>query len=383
MDFDFSSEQEAFRKSVRDFAERELAPGYLERAQGTEYPRDLAKRMADLGYAGLMFSPEWGGGGADAVTVGIAAEEIARADFNAAYLTLGSALGYTVIERFANDVLKQEMIPGMISGEAIVAVAMTEPGAGSDPLSMTTKAVRTDGGWLLTGEKTSISNIEPASHIIVLAKTNPEAYHKGISMLVVSGDAAGISRQRFLDHGFRPAGRGAVAFDQVFVPDDHVLGDEGGAFKMIMNTFDFTRALIGLTAVACASAALEEAVEYAKTRTTFGRAIATYQGIAFPLAEHHTLLEAARLLCYRTLWLRDQGRPHTKEAAMCKWWCPKIAREALHDCLLTYGHVAYSEEHPIGQKLRDVMGSEIGDGTAQIQKIIISRELFGREFLPM
>lgn len=382
MDFDFSPEQEAFRKSVRDFAERELAPGYLERAQGTDYPWDIAKRMADLGYSGLMFSPQWGGGGADAVTAGIAAEEIARSDFNAAYLTLGSALGYTVIERFANDVLKQEMIPGMISGESIVAVAMTEPGAGSDPLAMTTKAVRTDGGWLLTGEKTSVSNIEHASHIIVLAKTDPDAFHKGISMLVVPGDAAGISRQRFLDHGFRTAGRGAVAFDQVFVPDDHVLGDEGGAFKMIMNTFDFTRALIGLTAIACASAALEDAVEYAKVRTTFGRPIATYQGVAFPLAEHHTLLEAARLLCYRTLWLRDQGRPHTKEAAMCKWWCPKIAREALHDCLLTYGHVAYSEEHPIGQKLRDVMGSEIGDGTAQIQKIIISRELFGREFVP-
>jgi cyclohexanecarboxyl-CoA dehydrogenase len=178
-------------------------------------------------------------------------------------------------------------------------------------------------------------------------------------------------------------GRGAVAFDDVVVSSDRLVGDEGGAFKMVMNTFDFTRALIGLTGVAAASAAIEQAIEYSKQRKTFGRPIANYQGVAFPLVEHATQLEAARWLCYRTLWLRDAGERHTKEAAMCKWWCPKIARDALNDCLLTYGHVAYSEEHPVGQQLRDVMGTQIGDGTAQIQKLIIAREMFGREFAPI
>ncbi|MGH2793838.1 MAG: acyl-CoA dehydrogenase family protein [Actinomycetota bacterium] len=383
MDLDFTPEQEAFRKSVREFAERELAPSYLERAKKHEYPWDVHKRMAQLGYLGLMFSTEWGGGGADAVTAGIVVEEIARVDFNSAYMAMTSALGFTIIERLANETIKQETIPGMISGDITLAVALTEPGAGSDPLGMTTKAVRTEGGWLLSGEKTSVSLIGHASHMLVLAKTNPEAFHRGITAFIVRGDAKGLARQTFRDHGFRPTGRGAVAFDDVFVPDDHVLGEEGGAFKMIMNTFDFTRALIGLTAIAAASGAIEEAAEYAKERKTFGRSILQYQGVAFPLVEHATRLEAAKWLCYRALWLRDNARPHTKEAAMCKWWCPKIAKDALEDCLLTYGHVAYSDEHPIGQKLLDVIGSQIGDGTAQIQKIIIAREMFGRDFVPM
>jgi cyclohexanecarboxyl-CoA dehydrogenase len=383
MDFEFTLEQEAFRKSVREFAERELAATYLERAKAHEYPWEVHKRMAELGYLGLMFSPEWGGEGADAVTAGMVAEEIARVDFDSAYITMTSALGYTIIERQTNDTIKQEMIPGMISGDVTLAVALTEPGAGSDPLGMTTKAVRTQGGWLLSGEKTSVSQIGHASHVLVLAKTNPEANHRGITAFIVRGEADGLSRQSFRDHGFRPTGRGAVAFNDVFVPDDHVLGEEGGAFKMIMNTFDFTRALIGLTAIAAASGAIEEAAEYAKERQTFGRSILRYQGVAFPLVEHATRLEAARWLCYRTLWLRDNGLPHTKEAAMCKWWCPKIAKDTLEDCLLTYGHVAYSDEHPVGQKLLDVMGSQIGDGTAQIQKIIIAREMFGRDFIPM
>ena len=383
MDFDFTPEQEAFRKSVREFSERELGPTYLERARAHEYAWDVHKRMAELGYLGLMFSEEWGGAGADAVTAGIVAEEIARFDFNSSYITMTSAVGYTIIERLANDTIKQEMIPGLVSGDVTLAVGLTEPGSGSDPVGMTCKATRTDGGWLVNGEKTSVSSIGHASHILILAKTNPDALHRGITAFIVRGDAEGISRQTFRDHGFRPMGRGAVAFDDVFVPDDHVLGEEGGAFKMIMNTFDFTRALIGLTAVAAASGTIDEAAEYAKERKTFGRSILQYQGVAFPLVEHATRLEAARWLCYRTLWLRDNGRPHTKEAAMCKWWCPKIARDAIEDCLLTYGHVAYSDEHPVGQKLLDVMGSQIGDGTAQIQKIIIAREMFGRDFIPM
>ena len=166
------------------------------------------------------------------------------------------------------------------------------------------------------------------------------------------------------------------------VPAAQRVGEENAGFQMVMATFDYSRAVIGLMCLGAAAAALERTCEHVKQRKAFGRPLATFEGVSFPIAEHLTFVEAASLLCYKTLWLRDQDLPHTKEAAMAKWWAPKVAVDALHDCLLLHGHYGYTDEYPIEQQLRDVIGLEIGDGTAQVSKIVISREVFGREFKP-
>ena len=201
----------------------------------------------------------------------------------------------------------------------------------------------------------------------------------GPTAFLVDLDAAGVSRQRFRDPGLRPVGRGAVTFEDTFVPAERLIGDEGRGFQLVMHEFDYSRALLGLMAIATAERAIDMTVDYARERTTFGRPLASYQGITFPIAEHLTKLEAARWLCYRALSLRQAGRRHTREAAMCKWWGPHVAIAAIEECVVAHGHVGWSDEMPLQAMRRDVSSLLIGDGTPQIQKLIIARDTFGRD----
>ena len=216
----------------------------------------------------------------------------------------------------------------------------------------------------------------------IYAKTDPAAGARGVTCFWVPLDLPGITRYRFRDMGWHAISRASIIFDQVRIPADHRLGDEGRGFYMVMTEFDFMRVILALSALGAAQASLKEATEYAKTRTAFGRPIAKFEGISFKIAEHAALIEAVRMLCYRTLWLKDQGLNHTKESAMCKWLGPLVSTQAIHDCLLVHGHFGYSAEYPLEQRLRDVIGFEIADGTAEVMKIVIARELIGREYLP-
>jgi cyclohexanecarboxyl-CoA dehydrogenase len=228
---------------------------------------------------------------------------------------------------------------------------------------------------VLDGEKTSISMADQADHAVVFARTGAEADRAaGISAFLVDLHAAGVSRTRFDDVGERAIGRGSIFFDQVRVPVSHRLGEEGAGFIQVMQGFDFSRALIGLQCLAVARVSLAETWAHVSERRAFGRRLSDNQGVTFPLAECETLVEAARLLCYRTLAAKDADQPHTREAAMCKWWAPQLAFEVVHKCLLLHGHSGYSTELPFEQRLRDVLGLQIGDGTAQIMKLIIARE---------
>jgi cyclohexanecarboxyl-CoA dehydrogenase len=195
-------------------------------------------------------------------------------------------------------------------------------------------------------------------------------------------DAPGVSRIALRDMGERAIQRGSLFLDDVHVPREFLIGDEGRGFYLIMQAFDYSRVIIALMCIGAAEQSLDETIDYVKHRQAFGRPLAKFEGVSFPVAEHATMLEAARWLCYRTLWLRDQGLPHSKEAAMVKWWGPKVAVDAIHECILLHGHYGYTQDLPLEQRLRDVIGLEIGDGTAQVSKIVIARELFGREFLP-
>ena len=263
-----------------------------------------------------------------------------------------------------------------------MCLALTEPDCGSDAAAIRMKAVREGDYYILNGEKTSITGGMTSDVSYLFAKTDPKAGARGVTSFLVPLDLPGVTKSAMSDMGFKSQPRCSIFMDDVRVPLDHRLSDEGKGFYMLMGTFDVLRVFLSLSALGGAETSLNEAIAYAKLRTAFGRPIARFEGVSFKIAEHATWIEVARLLCYRALWLADQGLPHTKEAAMCKWLGPVVARNAIHDALLIHGHVAYSEELPIEQRLRDVIGYEMADGTADIMKTIVARELIGKESRP-
>lgn len=382
MDFNFNDDQKSMAKVARNFAWKELLPKYGYWDQKEEFPREQWDKMARLGLLGLRISEKYGGQEADSVTAGLLAEEVARGDFNCAYGVLLTCLVGDILENFASERVKSEWLTGMARGEKVVCLALTEPHAGSDAAALKTRAVRQGDNYVLSGEKSAISLLMAADAAVVFARTGPAPRAKGVSAFLVPLDLPGITRQSYPDMGSKAIVRGSLFLDDVVIPAEYLIGREGGGFTQVMQAFDYSRVIIALMCLGAAQVTIEETIEYVKQRNVFGQPLAKFEGISFPLVEWLTRVEATRWLCYRTLWLRDQGLPHTKEAAMCKWLGPEIAAAAIHDCLLIHGHYGYTREFPVEQRLRDVIGLQIGDGTAQVQKIIIAREVFGREFLP-
>jgi cyclohexanecarboxyl-CoA dehydrogenase len=381
VDFAFTEAQEAFARVVRAFAREELAPQYAHWDRTAEFPAEQWRKMGQIGLTGICLPEAYGGQQADCVTVGIAAEEISRGDFNCGYALIENCLNGAILQH-ASESTKAAWLPGMARGDHVVAVAVTEARGGSDAASMQTRAVQRGDEYILNGEKSGISLVMPAAAVIVFAKTNQQAGARGVSTFLVPTHLPGVSRMPLKDMGERAIQRGSLFLDDVRLPRDALIGAEGQGFYLVMNAFDYSRVIIALMCIGAAEQSLDETIAYVKERQAFGRPLAKFEGVSFPIAEHATMLEAARWLCYRTLWLRDQGLPHSKEAAMVKWWGPKVAVEAIHECLLLHGHYGYTQDLPLEQRLRDVIGLEIGDGTAQISKVVVARELFGREFLP-
>lgn len=383
MDFRFSEEQEALRESVLKFARERLLPDYMRREKEGRFDRALVREMGALGMVAPNLPEDLGGMGADAVTCGLITEAIATGDFNLSYLPLLGTLLGGLLARHGQPRVVGKWVPRIARGEALIALGLTEPGVGSDAARLRLKVRRDGNGYVLNGEKTSISAADQADIAIVFGRTGrEEAGAKGISAFLVELDREGVTRTRFEDVGSAIVGRGSLFFDDVRVEGDALLGEENAGFSQIMRGFDFSRALIGLQCLGAARASLDETWAYVQEREAFGAPLAKFEGVTFPLAEAEALFEACRLLCYKTLWLCDQGLPHTAEAAMCKWWAPKLSFDILHQCLLLHGHYGYSKETAHQQRLRDVLGLEIGDGTAQIQKIIIARERIGRIAVP-
>ncbi len=379
--FGFSEEQEMFRRTARDFAQRELAPGAKERAKMEEYPREMLNKMGDAGLMGLGAPTKYGGQGADWVTLGIGVEELAKVDMCAALSLTNSALLKVVMTQCSED-LRQKYLAAAVKGECSACLVITEPHCGSDAAAIKTKAIRDGDYYIINGEKTAVTGGMSGDVAMFAAKTDPTLGARGVTFFLVPLDLPGISKSRIPDMGWQPMSGASLFFDDVRLPIEYRLSEEGKGFYMMMGQFDVLRVFLSLIPLGLAQASLEDAINYAKQRTAFGQPIARFEGVSFKIAEHATWIEAARLLCYRTLWLADQGLPHTKESAMCKWLCPVVAYDAIHDALLIHGHVAYSEEYPIEQRLRDTIGYEFTDGTAQVMKIIIARQLIGKEFRP-
>ncbi len=381
MDFTFTPEQDELARTVRLFATRELAPRSRDWDRTAEFPAETWRRMGELGLLGLRIPVEYGGVDADFVMVGIAMEETARGDFSCTYGIQLAALAGEILGKNGDPDVCRRWLPRVASGEAAMALALTEPSAGSDAAALQCRARRDGDDWIITGEKSGISLGMAAHAAIVFARTGG-AKSKGVSAFLVPLDAPGVARSALRDMGSHAVGRAVLSFDGVRVPGSHLIGAEGSGFQQVMRGFDYNRVAIALACLGIAQISLEETMAYVRERTTFGKPLARYEGVTFPIAEAATQLEAARLFSYRALWLADRGQAHTKEAAMVKWWAPKIARETIHQCLLLHGHYGYTDELPFEQRLRDVIGLEIGDGSAEIMKIIVARELMGRETLP-
>ena len=383
MEFAFTEEQDAIRDTARRFAEERLAPEFRQREQDRRIARELIAEMGALGLIGADLPAEFGGLGLDCVTAGIVIEETAAADLSVSYIQLIGSLNGKLLAAHAAPELAAKSIGDICAGRSITALGLTEPGGGSDAANLKLRARRDGDDYILNGEKTSISLSTQADTIMLFARTGSEDERAhGVSTFFAPLDDVGISRTEFDDMGSGAVGRGSLFFDDVRIPADCMVGEEGAGFRQVMGGFDFSRALIGLQVLGVARASLEEAWQYSTEREAFGNPIAAYQGVTQPLAECETFLAAATLLCYKTLWLRDQDLPHTKEAAMVKWWAPKVAFDIIHQCLLTHGHYGYTKDLPFEQRMRDVLGLQIGDGTAQIQKMVIAREIVGRIALP-
>jgi cyclohexanecarboxyl-CoA dehydrogenase len=381
MDFAFTEEQELFRAEIRRYAAENLAPHYQpDDVSGRMHP-GIFTSMAHMGLLGLRVPESLDGQGADAVTVGLAAEEVARANINAGYVLLSTALVCDIILSAGTAQQQADWLPKIATGAILPTLALTEPGHGSDAANIELAAKSTSGGWELSGEKTSISLTQDADHALVFARTGgPGA--RGVSAFFVSLDGPRVTRLRLDDVANRAAGRCSLFFDALPAGRELMVGDEGQGFISVMQGFEYSRAIIGLLALGTAAAAVEDAIGYARSRVTFGAPVSTRQGVAFPLVEHLTYLAGARHLCFEALWRKDQGLDHTVAANMVKWWAPKAAVDAIHQALLVFGHAAWSADNPQAQRLRDAMGFEIADGTAQIAKLVVARAVFGRGFAP-
>ena len=381
MDFQYTAEQDELVRALRAFARKELAPRSSHWDRTGEFPHDAWRQMGELGVLGLRVPPAYGGTEGDLLTMGLAMEEIARGDFSCTYGIQLAGLAGEIIGKNGEEAIKQRWLPPTARGEAIVALALTEPGAGSDAANLACRAVRDGDHYVISGEKSGIS-LGMAAHAAVLFARTGAGGARGISAFLVPLDLPGVTRSPLRDMGSRSIARAVLSFDGVRVPASHRLGKEGSGFNQVMQGFDYNRILIALGCLGAAQVSLEETMTYVKERKAFGRMLAQFEGVSFAIAEAATQIDAARLLCHRGLWLADRGLPHTKESAMVKWWAPKLAVDVIHQCLLLHGHYGYTDEFPFEQRMRDVIGLEIGDGTAEVMKVIVARELMGRETRP-
>jgi len=378
LDFEFTGEQELFRRTVREFARKEVAPKIREYERKGQFPWEIYRKMGNAGLLGLRLPKKYGGQEADAVTMGILQEELGRAGWQ---IPLGDILG-EILVLHGPEHLKSEWLPALVKGEKMLGIANTEPSAGSDAAAIATRAVRTSENYVLNGEKQFITGIEECGAYCLLAKTDPDKGSKGVSMFLVETNRPGVEKHKLDALGWKLFSFGGLVLRDVTIPSTNLIGEENQGFLYVMETFDLMRALIAIWCVGMAEESLDENIEYVKQRKAFGRPIAKFESVQSRIVEGYTKLEAARLLCYRTLWLKDKGQRITKEASMIKWYVPVLAFNVVNDCLQNRGALGFTTECLDEYRLREIRGASIGDGTTDINKIVVARELLGREFLP-
>ena len=373
LNFRFSDSEEMYREQIRRFAKTELAPMRQRWDQKRERPQEMVTKALDAG----LLDPDM-----NHMMRGIMIEEVGYVDFNCALPFLVTTEPFE-LNRLDGvpDKIRNPVRQAVREGKTIIAVGFTEPESGSDVANFRSTAVLDGDEWVINAVKNSISWAN-ADYFTITCRT--EESRKGIwslSNFFIPKEVKGVKPPRLWDDiGTHGAERGEVRFEDVRIPKDYLIGERGKAYLQMAQLFDTNRAYIGLKCIGAAQASVDETCEFAKQRTVMGKPISGYQGVSFPLVEAETQLEAARLLCYKTLWLRDENLPNSKEGAMCKWWVPEITYEIVRQCLTLHGHYGYSSELPFEQRLRDILGWQIGDGTSQLSKLLVARSMFGKEF---
>jgi acyl-CoA dehydrogenase len=376
MNLRFSEEQEMMRKMVRDFAENEISP-FIERMEKGEFPREILRKMGELGLMGIPVPEKYGGAEMDFVSYIIAINEISRVSATVGViLSVHTSVGTNPILYFGSDEQKQRFLPKLASGEYLAAFCLTEAGSGSDAKNMKSRAVKKDDHYVINGSKMFITNGGEADVYIVFASTNPELGSNGISAFIVEKNSPGLvigkDEHKMGLHGSRTV---QLTFENMIVPVENLLGEEGEGFKIAMANLDVGRIGIAAQALGIAEAALEAAVGYAKEREQFGKPIAAQQGIGFKLADMATNVEAARLLLYRAADLRAQGMKCGMEASIAKLFASKTAMETAIEAIQVFGGYGYTEDYPVERYFRDAKVTEIYEGTSEIQRIVISKYL--------
>jgi alkylation response protein AidB-like acyl-CoA dehydrogenase len=376
MNFDLTDEQRMLRDMVREFAEKEIKPRAAEIDRTDEVPWDLRDRMADLGILGMCLPPEYGGAGMGTVCWAIAQEEMARAAVAVAGIQELSKLMQDIILDNGTETQKQKYLPAMAKGEKTCVIAQTEPGAGSDVAGIQTTARPERGGYVLNGTKRFISFAIVADLAVVVATVDKSKGRQGITLFLVEKGTPGFStgsKEHLM--GVRGMATGELVFDSCWVPKECLLGGEGEGFKRAMMSLDTGRIAIGCQALGLAQAAMEEAVRYAKQRTAFGGPIANLQAIQFKLADMSAGIEAARLRLRHAAWLKDQGRSIIREAAEAKLLASELAVHITAEALQIHGAYGYSADFPIERMYRDAKVYQIWEGTSEIQRVVIARQL--------
>ncbi|MDA5108685.1 acyl-CoA dehydrogenase [Brevibacillus thermoruber] len=377
MHFDLTEEQRMLKSMIRSFADEVVAPGADERDRTKAFPVDIFRQLAELNLLGLPFPEEYGGAGADTVSFAIVVEELSRACGStgitySAHISLGGA----PLALFGTEAQKAKYLTKICSGESLGAFGLTEPNAGSDAGGTKTIAVRDGGEWLINGSKCFITNASYAQFLALTAVTEKEKGSRGITAFIVPTDAPGFTvLANYEKLGLHSSNTTELILENVRVPDENILGKPGEGFKQFLITLDGGRIGIGAMAVGIAQAAYDKALQYARQRTAFGQSISKFQAIQHKLADMAMQIELARNMVYKAAWLKDNGRPFTKEAAMAKLYASEVAMAVTHQAIQIHGGYGYMREYQVERFFRDARLLEIGEGTSEILRNVIAREI--------
>jgi alkylation response protein AidB-like acyl-CoA dehydrogenase len=377
MHFELSEEQLMIQQAARDFAQQELKPGVIERDEHQKFPAEQVKKLGELGFLGMMVSEKYNGSGLDAISYVLVMEELSKIDASASVVvSVNNSLVCYGLEAYGSEAQKEKYLKPLAAGEKIGAFCLSEPEAGSDATSQRTTAEDKGDFYLLNGTKNWITNGGTASTYLVIAQTHPELKHKGINAFIVEKGMEGFTvgpKENKL--GIRGSDTHSLMFNDVKVPKENRIGEDGFGFKFAMKTLEGGRIGIAAQALGIAQGAFELATQYAKERKSFGKPIAEHQAIAFKLADMATQIEAARLLVYKAAWLKDQGLPYTQAGSMAKLFASKVAMDVTVEAVQVHGGYGFVKEYHVERLMRDAKITQIYEGTSEIQKMVISREV--------
>lgn len=377
MNFELTQEQKLIKQTAKDFAQNELLPGILDRDENKIWPAEAVKKMGELGFMGMMASPDYNGGGMDTISYVIAMEEIAKVDAAASVImSVNNSLVCSLLQKYANSFQKEKYLSKLTKGDLLGAFSLSEPQSGSDASNMLTFAKKTSGGYLLNGTKNWVTNGKNSDLVLVAALTEKDVGHKGISCFIVEKDFDGFSvgkPEKKL--GIRSSDTTELYFDNVEIPEQNLIGNEGDGFKICLSTLDGGRIGIAAQALGIAQASLEASINYSKERKQFNKPISSFQAIQFKLTDMSIAIDSARLLTKKAAWMKDKGLSFGVYAAMAKLYASEVAMKASTECVQIHGGYGYIKDYGVERLMRDAKITQLYEGTSEVQRLVIARDL--------